>query len=413
MSKLLKSFRDKVSKSKDPGMSGEAEASIAYSTGFLALDYLNGTVIHVKSKDKNFKYNSVGILDGSATTVIGRSGCGKTTLLIQIAGNIIRKFPSSCLYFDDAEGGSIDRRREILLKMSGEELKEKMSYRNTGITTENIYERIKLIHDMKVENRKEYEYDTGFYDYNGERIFKLEPTVYMIDSIPMIMPKEILDQDEMSGQMSASSIAKSNTFLFKKISQLLKDANIILLCINHILDDIQINPMQRKKGQLSYLKMGERTPGGRAAIYLANNMFRIDDNSKLKSDEAFGIDGAIMEVSMLKSRTNKSGKSIPMVFNQATGFDPELSLFILLKGAGKINGAGSYLFIGDRSDIKFSQKQFKEKLYSDTELQKVFMQECRIVLTELLSDDEIKELKEDNNFDISAMILDMDMSEAV
>ena len=405
---LIDLFREKVAKSKDYGMANEGEAGVGYSSGFLGLDFLNGTVIHVKNDTMNFTYNSIGILDGCATTVIGRSGDGKTTLLVQMAANIIRPFKDACMYIDDIEGGLANpRRRELLTKFSEEEMARRVIYRNTGITTENLYERIRIIHDMKLENRKEYEYDTGLYDYKGDRIFKLEPTVYMVDSLAMLLPKDILEDDEMGGQMNASAIAKSNTFLFKKITQLIKEANIILLCINHILDDIQINPMQRKKAQLAYLKQGERLPGGKAAIYLANNMFRLDVISKLKSTEAFGFDGFVVDVSILKSRTNKSGKSVPMVFNQDAGFDPELSLFMLLKSEGKINGAGVGLYLSNRNDMKFSQKTFKEKLYSNPELQKLFAEECYSVLSTLLSSETLKETE--FSTDVSSMIVNMGM----
>ena len=405
---LIDLFREKVAKSKDYGMANEGEAGVGYSSGFLGLDFLNGTVIHVKSDTMNFTYNSIGILDGCATTVIGRSGDGKTTLLVQMAANIIRPFKDACMYIDDIESGlSNPRRRELLTKFSEEEMSRRVIYRNTGITTENLYERIRIIHDMKLENRKEYEYDTGLYDYKGDRIFKLEPTVYMVDSLAMLLPKDILEDDEMGGQMNASAIAKSNTFLFKKITQLIKEANIILLCINHILDDIQINPMQRKKAQLAYLKQGERLPGGKAAIYLANNMFRLDVISKLKSTEAFGFDGFVVDVSILKSRTNKSGKSVPMVFNQDAGFDPELSLFMLLKSEGKINGAGVGLYLSNRNDMKFSQKTFKEKLHSNPELQKLFAEECYSVLSTFLSSETLTETEFET--DVTSMIVNMGM----
>ena len=43
------------------------------------------------------------------------------------------------------------------------------------------------------ENRKDFEYDTGLYDTNGKRIFKLVPSVYMIDSLPMLLPEEVAE----------------------------------------------------------------------------------------------------------------------------------------------------------------------------------------------------------------------------
>ncbi len=76
-------------------------------------------------------------------------------------------------------------------------------------------------------------------------------------------------------------------------------------------------------------------------------MIRFDDHSKLKSSETFGIDGSLVDLTLVKSRTNKAGQSATLVFNQDNGFDPELSLFIMLKEAGRLGGAGAYLFIGD------------------------------------------------------------------
>jgi hypothetical protein len=54
-----------------------------------------------------------------------------------------------------------------------------------------------------------------------------------------------------------------------------------------------------KASQISGLKQGERLPGGRTAIYLANNMFRVDDSITLKAKEGFGIDGSIVNFAYL------------------------------------------------------------------------------------------------------------------
>ena len=49
----------------------------------------------------------------------------------------------------------------------------------------------------------------------------------------------------------------------------------------------------------------------------------------------------------------------------ATGFDPDLSLFELLKDNGYIKGAGAYLYFDGYDDMKFARLRFKEKLQSD------------------------------------------------
>lgn len=377
---LADQFRASVAKHKDYRMKEESAPSVAYPTGFLNFDFMNGTVVHVNSKDKNFNYYSVGIQDGCIVMLIGRSGCGKTTWAVQTACNIVRPFENGCVFHDDIEGGLTEYRKEILSGFTPEEIQSKYISRNTGITAENFYERIKMIHDIKTKEKEKYTYDTGCLDPYGNHIFKLQPTVYILDSLALLMPSQYTEEEELSGSMSATAAAKTNSMSFKRIQQLVKGANIILMMVNHINKKIDINPMQRTKAQLSYLKQDETLPGGNTAIYLTNILIRFDDNSKLKEDEAFGVAGNLVDVSLVKSRNNRAGKSCTLVFNQSTGFDPELSLFVMLKNAKMINGAGAYLYIGDRSDIKFSQKTFKEKMRENPELRQAFIEQVMVLL---------------------------------
>ena len=379
---LSERFRNTVSKHKDTRMKEESSAGVGYSTGFLNFDFMNGTVVHVKSEERDFNYYSVGIQDGCLVMLIGRSGCGKTTWAVQAASNIVRNFKNAVVFHDDIEGGLTEYRKELLSGFHGDELKARYISRNTGITAENFYERLKIIHDEKLANRADYEYDTGFFDSNGNRIYKLEPTVYILDSVALLMPAQYTEEEELSGSMSATAAAKVNSMSFKRIIPLLKSANIIIMMINHINKKIDINPMQRTKAQVSYLKQDESLPGGNTIVYLTNLLLRFDDNSKLKEDEAFGIAGNLVDISLVKSRNNRAGKSCTLVFDQNKGFDPELSLFVMLKNAKRVNGAGAYLYIGDRSDIKFSQKNFKEKLREIPELRQVFIQEVMTMLKE-------------------------------
>lgn len=379
---LATQFRTSVSKHKDYRMKDESQSSVSYPTGFLNFDFMNGTVVDVNSADRNFRYYSVGIQDGSLATLIGRSGCGKTTFAVQVAANIVRNFPNACIFHDDIEGGVTEYRKQVLTGFSGDELEAKYISRNTGITAENFYERLCMIHNLKLENRSSYEYDTGCFDARGNRIYKLEPTVYILDSLAMLMPEKFTEEEELSGSMSSTASAKVNSMTFKRIIPMLKSANIILLIINHINQKIDINPMQRTKSQVSYLKPGESLPGGNTAIYVANLLIRFDDNSKLKPDEAFGIAGSLVDLGLVKSRNSGAGRTCTLVFNQDRGFDPELSLFVMLKNAKRIGGAGAHLYIGDRSDIKFSQKTFKEKLRENPELYQIFIKEVMVLLKE-------------------------------
>ena len=387
-SRLMDKVNERMKKAKIADTNEEFE--VLYPTGFASLDYLNGSMIHVNGNGIETKYRSVGIVDGSSNMFIGRSGCGKSTLVFQIIGNIARQFPNCEVYIDDIEGSLPMSRKERLLGLKPEEMQEssplcRVKFRNTGITTENVYQRIMFIHDSKVENRSEYEYDTGLYDTYGNRIFKLIPTIYLIDSFAMLMPEDVLDKDELDAGMGPTKVAKVNTNLVKKISQLLRDANIILCSINHINDDPQTGFLP-KPAQISGLKQGERLPGGKAALYIANNMFRLDDRAALKETEGFGIAGQVVDISLVKSRTNQNKRAVPLIFNKSEGgFDSLLSMLHLLNSEGRVGGAGSRCYFINNPDVKFSKKEFKKELEESTELQQSFVIECREVLDKLLS----------------------------
>ncbi len=407
MSLLAEQFRETVKKIKDPRMSDESNYDWQLPTGFLPFDFMNGNLI--KGIDHNgnaFEYYSIGIVDGSINMCIGRSGSGKTTFAIQAAANIIRPFPESCLFFDSLEGGISQQRLELLTGFRGDELKSRVIQRNAGVTAENFYERCKMIYDLKIQHKEDYTIDTGLKDSRGEPIFKMMPTVYVLDSLALLMPEQYSEEEELSGQMSATAAAKTNTGIFKRLTQMIKTANIIIFIINHITDDVSINPMQRKKAQVAYLKQGETLPGGKATTYLTNNLIRFDDHTKFKEAEGFRIKGNLVNLELVKSRTAAAGTACTLVFNQNEGFDPELSLFILMKDKGMVNGAGIGMYLADRNDMKFSQKNLKEKLANDMEFRGLFMQEGLKALKELVqvpADRSV--IDKSNDIDVSQMIL--------
>lgn len=391
MGLLADRFRAQMAKTKDPRME-EANADVLYPTGFLPFDFLNGYRVHVKSETEDFWYNSVGIVDGSSVSFAGRSGSGKTTAAIQMAANIVRPFPEATIFFDDIEGGSNATRRELLTHFTPEEAEQRIIYRNTAVSAENFYKRIASIYEIKMNNRTDFEYDTGKLDSRGNKIYKLIPTVYILDSLAMLTPEKLTEEEELSGQMSTTATAKTNTAVFKRIVPKLKAANIILFTINHINDKIEVNAFTHTKSQVSFLKPGETLPGGKAALYLANNLIRVDDGAKLKETDGLGINGKIVDFEIIKSRTNAAGRSVPMVFDFTNGFDDILSLFMFLKSTGAII-TGATCYLRGHEDMKFRQRDFKNKLFNDPEFAKAFNEVARAELETLLGNPEVEEQK--------------------
>ena len=163
--------------------------------------------------------------------------------------------------------------------------------------------------------------------------------------------------------------------------------------------------MQRKKAQTAYLKPDESVGGGRVALYVTNLLIRMDDNSKLKETEGFGIRGIMVEMTILKSRTCAAGRSVNLVFDYDHGFDRELSLLVLLKDLGIVVMKGAYMSFANNEEIgKFTNKNFKEKLANDQAFREVFVEQALIGLNMIITKP-VETEKEENVVDITSDIL--------
>ena len=124
--------------------------SVCYPTGFLNLDAANGFIQEVNGQ---LKYE-LGLVDGSINMIVSDSGVGKTTLSTQIAANIIKRFKTSVVFYEQAEVGThIQRIKDLALIGDDEEFFNRFIVRDAGITIESVYKRVKMVHDIKVNDK--------------------------------------------------------------------------------------------------------------------------------------------------------------------------------------------------------------------------------------------------------------------
>ncbi len=396
MGLLSQSYNEEVKKSKHADLFEKARTPFAYSTGLDLLDHMNGKWIDVRG-DKG--YYSLGVDEGTYIMLIGKSGTSKTSIALQMASNIIKGYDEGMIYLDDIEGATDETRIHNITKMSYDEIDEKVVRRNTGINCESFYENISMIARKKEELAKEYPDEflihTGKKDFRGEEIVTMPPTVYILDSLALLVPANISEEEQLSGQMSTTAAAKMNAKIFRQVIPKIKKANIILIAINHITTKIEINPMVHTKAAVNYMKPDEAVTGGNVPIYLANNIFKFEAGDKLKDSELYGINGFTVKVTMIKSRSNRAGQEGMFVFDQVRGIDNVLTNLLYTKNNKILKGAGVGLYFdGEESGTptKFRLSTFKDKYRANKDFRiffkKMILKEYRKMINKVDLDDE-------------------------
>jgi len=228
---LMDSFREVVSKEK---IGEENYHTPHYSTGFDIFDYRNGRI--------ESNQPILGVDGGRILTAIGKSGSGKTTFIVQLAKNIVENYENGQIIHLDYERAMTRARIESLTGWSPETIKNKYMLLNRGITSESLYKMCKSIANLKLDpkNYDTLKIATDKVDNNGNVVYELPPTVVIVDSWAVMVPKDISEEEELSGSMSASSIAKTNNAIIKRLTGTLEQANILLCIINHITQKIEI-----------------------------------------------------------------------------------------------------------------------------------------------------------------------------
>jgi hypothetical protein len=212
-----------------------------------------------------------------------------------------------------------------------------------------------------------------------------EPTVVILDSIPTISSKPNKENsDELEGGTYANRVAKALAQFYKRLTPVIKTYNIIVIAINHINQKIEINPMMKTQPQLLHMKMDESMPGGNAPIYYAHNLLKFVSAGKLKMEDD-GFDGFKARIELLKSRTNKAGQFVELIYNQEIGFDPVQSQYHFANETGLIEGRNPYRYVTGYKDIKFDSRKFRKEFLDNDQLRFAIFDKTLPVLERKLS----------------------------
>lgn len=356
---------DKFKKTLNEGKLGKKTVYIPmYRTGIDIFDYING----YRKADGTVE---LGIPAGRVMMDVGGAGTGKTSKLIKQACAIADQFEDCQIFHYDFERSTTEERVMAISGWDKEKFDEKYFLLQNDISAESIYMCCKEIEKQKVELGDEIKYDTGRKDENGKPIKVFPPTILLIDSVAMMAPKDIEDDDELKGSMGASAIAKVNTNIFKRILSPCENASIIPMLVNHLTQKIEIGPV-KSKAQVNFLGQDESIPGGKAVTYVTNTLTKLECGSKLTPDKDLGIKGFYLIGKLIKSRNTEAGVDFKMVFEQKIGINNLLTNFVNLKDMGRISGAGRSFKLDTCPDVKFALKDFTKVYKSNKELRKAF-----------------------------------------
>ena len=123
-----------------------------------------------------------------------------------------------------------------------------------------------------------------------------------------------------------------------------------------------MNPYAQPPKGLMMLGQMEQLPRGAVAQYYSNTYFRINGKrSDAYTMDDNGFSGFKCMVQLAKTKTNVVGTSFPMAFT-GNGFDPYYSIFEYASSLGLIQGRNPYLYFTGLDDLKFSRKDFVNRM---------------------------------------------------
>jgi hypothetical protein len=168
--------------------------------------------------------------------------------------------------------------------------------------------------------------------------------------------------------------------------------NITIIYTNHIQPKIEANPYAQPPRGLMLSSQTETLPRGTRPLFLAHTAIRANAvKSNMYTKEDVGFDGFMVTLLLAKSKTNFIGATINVAFNASKGFDPIYTMFEFAKQCGIVQGKNPNLYIEGMDDMKFSRKNFSQKMIENPEFNRRFMQVIQPYLEALLGAKEVSE----------------------
>ena len=138
-------------------------------------------------------------------------------------------------------------------------------------------------------------------------------------------------------------------------------------------------------------------PGGKTPVYLSHYMLKhVASGSGKLNFEDDGIDGFLINIEIIKSRSNQAGQSVPIIFDKIKGVSPIRTCIQFAKDNGLIGGNKNAMYFFNNKDDKFKLRNVEECFSENKELYNIMYQHIVPVLSTRLSQVSSAELEMDD-----------------
>ena len=209
-----------------------------------------------------------------------------------------------------------------------------------------------------------------------------------------MMPEGNYDEGNIEGQMSQTQNAKINAQFFRKAAQVCDAANIILVVINHITENLSVG-VTPPSAQINFLKQNESLPGGSVAKFMTDTLIKITTSTKLEPDKTWGIKGFEAKVEICKSRHAPAGRAVNMIYDQTNGFRNDLSMLDYIKACGLLKGNGMAYYIEGHPEFKFRLATYKNMFDTNDNFRNIIEATAKACLQASIKESDNIKIQED------------------
>lgn len=369
-----------------------------YSTGISVMDYAYGYEVLIKNESGELQGKRIvlGLQAGTFNVLTGATQSFKSTIGTIIAANIAYKNNGNVVHYD-AEQRLVVQRAKQLSKLPDswfEGETPRYALRSGAIGYDTLQSDITEIYKRKMQFKNVLAQDTGVVDAQGNPIILMPPTVIFLDSLSDVIAKEYdinnkktLDGvEDLRSNTYGMTSAKTIRGVLTDVLPMLKEANILFICIAHKTSNVGMSAFQQPKKQFQYGAHDEKISGGKAVEYNASSVSSF--SAEISADSRYymdtdGFEGNTVIFEPTKASTNqsgneKTGKGFRIVIDKVNGsVDNIRSLILLLNQKGRLKGnKAGFRVIDDKGEPisdKFTWKTVHKDFESNPETFKVFM----------------------------------------